>query len=81
MNWEVQETKTQANHVHLIVQIPSELANSEYMARLKGQSVIPVLSVLQDLTQTTRLRRGPLFGRGSFACFLFEMIQNLFRDL
>ena len=40
MNCEVQELNVQADHVHLIVQIPPKLSISDYMGRLKGKSAI-----------------------------------------
>lgn len=51
MNCEVQEMNVQADHVHLIVQVPPKLAISEYMGRLKGKSAIRVFGVFRDLRQ------------------------------
>ena len=49
MSCAVQEMNVQADHVHMIVQIPPKLSISEYMGRLKGKSAIRVLSVFRDL--------------------------------
>jgi putative transposase len=51
MNCEVQELNVQADHVHLIVQIPAKLSISDYMGRLKGKSAIPVFSAFRNLRQ------------------------------
>jgi len=51
MNSEVQELNVQADHVHLIVQIPAKLSISEYMGRLKGTSAIRVVSAFRELRQ------------------------------
>lgn len=51
MNCEVQELNVQADHVHLIVQIPPKLSISDYMGRLKGKSAIRVFSAFRDLRQ------------------------------
>ncbi|MBE0540598.1 MAG: IS200/IS605 family transposase [Verrucomicrobia bacterium] len=51
MNCEVQEMNVQADHVHLIVQVPPKLAISEYMGRLKGKSAIRVFGAFRDLRQ------------------------------
>ena len=65
---EVQEMNVQADHVHLIVQVPPKLMISEYMGRLKGKSAIRVFSVFRDLRGTdtggiTSRRRGTAWGR------------------
>lgn len=51
MNCEVQELNVQADHVHLIVQIPPKLSISDYRGRLKGKSAIRVFSAFRDLRQ------------------------------
>jgi len=51
MGCEVQAMNVQADHVHLIVQIPPKVAVSEYMGRLKGKSALRVFSVFRDLRQ------------------------------
>ena len=51
MNCEVQVMNVQADHVHLIVQVPPKLAISEYMGRLKGKSAIRVFGAFRDLRQ------------------------------
>ncbi len=68
MSCEVQEMNVQADHVHMIVQIPPKLSISEYMGRLKGKSAIRVFSVFRDLPGTvsggiTSGRRGIAWGR------------------
>jgi putative transposase len=51
MDCEVQELNVQAEHVHLIVQIPPKLSIWDYMGRLKGKSAIRVFSAFRDLRQ------------------------------
>jgi putative transposase len=41
----------QADHAHLIAQVPPKLAISEYMGRLKGKSAIRVFGAFRDLRQ------------------------------
>jgi len=63
MSCAVQEMNVQADHVHMIVQIPPKLSISEYMGRLKGKSAIRVLSVFRDLRRH-RFWGEPLLGAG-----------------
>lgn len=51
MECEVQELNVQADHVHLIVQIPPKVSVSDYMGRLKGKTAIRVFSAFRDLRQ------------------------------
>ncbi len=51
MSAEVQALNVQADHVHLVVQVPPKLSISEYMGRLKGKSAIRVFSAFRDLRQ------------------------------
>lgn len=47
----VKELNVQADHVHLIVQIPPKLSISDYMGRLKGKTAIRVYRAFRDLRQ------------------------------
>ena len=49
MGSEVVEMNVQADHVHVVVQVPPKLSLSGYMGRLKGKSAIRVCSVFRDL--------------------------------
>ena len=49
MGSEVVEMNVQADHVHVVVQVPPKLSISDYMGRLKGKSAIRVFSVFRDL--------------------------------
>src|ERR1022692_4490587 len=51
MDCEVQELNVQAEHVHLIVQIPPKLSIWDYRGRLKGKSATRVFSAFRDLRQ------------------------------
>jgi REP-associated tyrosine transposase len=51
MNFEVQEINVQAGHVHLIAEIPPQVAVSEYMGRLKGKRAIRLFGTFRDLRQ------------------------------
>ena len=49
MGSEVVEMNVQADHVHVVVQVPPKLSISDYMGQLKDKSAIRVFSVFRDL--------------------------------
>jgi putative transposase len=46
---DVVETNVQSDHVHLIVMVPPKLAISDWMGRLKGQTLIKVFKQFREL--------------------------------
>ena len=63
MNCEVQKLNVEADHVHLIVQIRSNLSVSAYMGRLKGQDGDSNLQRVPRLTAEAILGQ-PILGVG-----------------
>ena len=59
---EVIEANVQADHVHLVVSIPSKYAVSNLMGYLKGKLAIRVFNRFEHLRQ--RYRSGHLWSRG-----------------
>jgi putative transposase len=58
---EVNEVNVQPDHAHLVVMIPPKLSVSDFMGRLKGQSLIRLFKRFKDL------RKKPYWGNHFWA--------------